>query len=153
MSRPKYTLTVKDGDIAYRWIDHKLNNNDLTISRDIKRVITARKALETTTFGRRYKILNEWSETYLTKEEWKKLKDTLRAYRKRRKDKTDSTREAPISTNLTPKASKMLGEIAKHYRVTQSDVIERFLKPELDRVIKRDLDKKFPILGKSKRKA
>ncbi|MFT7686723.1 MAG: macrodomain Ter protein organizer (MatP/YcbG family) [Candidatus Azotimanducaceae bacterium] len=106
-----YTLTVKDGDIAYRWIDHKLNDNDLTISRDIKRVTTARKALETTTIGRRYKVLNEWSETYLTTEEWKKLEDTLRAYRKRRKDKTDNTREAPISTNLTPKASKMLDEI------------------------------------------
>ncbi len=131
MARPKYILQKSDGLTAWAWINGKIRSYSLGFSANTARSVEAKQALEATKSGRHHKKLNTWAETYLTTEEWVQLKNTLRARRKRAKDRPT---RAIVTANLTRSAHVILRELSKHYQVTQSEIIVRFLDKEFTKI-------------------
>ncbi len=64
----------------------------------------------------------------------KQLKNTLRAHRKRKKDKVN---RAIVTTNLSRNAHVILRELSKHYQVTQSEIIVKYLDKEFAKISKK----------------
>lgn len=135
MARPRYTLTKDDGFTAWKWIDTKLRTLTLDVSQTTKVSNAARKSLNATRFGKNIKALNLWAETYMSSKEWVQLKNVLRAHKKRNKDKLHTNRGS-VSTNLTRGAHVILRELAIHYKVTQSEIIVKYLDKEFLKISK-----------------
>ncbi len=69
MARPKYVLTKADGFTTWKWLEDKMRTSALDCSKNARRSSVARRALEATNYGKKYTVLNDWAETYLTTKE------------------------------------------------------------------------------------
>lgn len=128
MAKPKYKITKDDYYTAEGWMERKasalsLENENPELSR------RAMKEFENRTTGIGcQEALNAWAEKYLSTEEWVKMKNAIRAQRKRQSDRRSSQRKVSIDISVT--ASCILREISKRDNVTLSQVIEKYLEPE-----------------------
>ncbi len=72
-------------------------------------------------------LVNDWCEAHLDSEQWTKLKNALRARRKRKGDQVKGDNK--VTVTLSRSAWIKLSSVAESHDVTLSQAIERFLKP------------------------
>ncbi len=117
MGRSKYIIKQSDMAAAHRYIQNKL----LTVQG--WPVIGNEVALEDFFKSpRSAKALNNWCEQWLNESQWKKLKNSILAARKR---KRDSTGRSPKHIVLNHHAWEILSALAQHKQMTMSEFIVR----------------------------
>jgi macrodomain Ter protein organizer (MatP/YcbG family) len=128
MAKPKYKITNNDYDTAERWMERKASALSLgNENRELSRQAMKDFEIQIKSSGR-LEALNAWAEKYLSTEEWVKMKNAIRAQRKRQSDQRSFQRKISIDISVT--ASCILREISKRDNVTLSQVIEKYLEPE-----------------------
>jgi macrodomain Ter protein organizer (MatP/YcbG family) len=129
MAREKYKITKDDSATAFKWIENKLAKYNGFPSGDFEVRFEAGEKfpkIKITDFEE----LNTWCEKWMNSKEWKQLKNTLRAARKRRMTKLDDRKK---SVDLTAKAHFMLSQIAKRDGLTLSETIVKYLRVEMEK--------------------
>jgi len=124
MARARYQITKDDALTAWRWIQKKLNDNPMA---DLDQAYQAEQEFESLKeHWKDPETLNAWAEKWLNSGQWIQLKNSIRAQRKRQRDRTNIDKK-PITISLTLKAHLILSTISKHDNVTLSEVIEKRL--------------------------
>jgi len=124
MPRKKYQITKSDALTAWKWLQAKLNDPHWP---NLDKAYQAGQEFES--LKERWEnpeALNAWAEKWLDRGQWTQLKNTVRAQRKRQRDRSNLDKK-PIAISLTLKAHLILSTIAKHDNVTLSKVIEKRL--------------------------
>jgi macrodomain Ter protein organizer (MatP/YcbG family) len=124
MARKKYQITTSDALTAWRWIQTKLNDSQWP---NWDKAYQAEQEFEN--LKERWEnpeALNTWAEKWLDRRQWIQLKNTVRAQRKRQRDRSNLDKK-PVAITLSLKAHLILSTIAKHDNVTLSKVIEKRL--------------------------
>lgn len=117
MGRPKYTIKQSDMAAAHQYIQNKLSTVQSWP------VFGKEEALEDFFKSpRSAKALNNWCELWLNESQWKKLKNSILAARKR---KRDSNGRSPKHIVLNHHAWKILSALAQHKQLTMSEFIIR----------------------------
>jgi len=116
MARQVYTINNYDHWYARRWIEKKLDNPAWLAN---NRTYPARQALKYVKDDAL--SLNDWCQNWLKKEQWKQMKNAIRAARKRSHGVETKT------VTLTHAAWFILDYHAQQNQCTLSEVIERKL--------------------------
>jgi len=124
MGRPKYRIKQSDIAKASSWI---FNHVTWIADPGTGDFVIARKELDTAdledTDLKRCEALNEWCEKWMKRKHWERMKNTVRATRKRGKDKYGATGMTTIS--VTKHASLLIKTAAKTNGVSVSSIIMR----------------------------
>ena len=132
MARGKYIISKDDYPFAKRWVQ-KLITDILRAGRlSVKETIQAENEFDD--IGRSAKKLNAWCEQYLDSGHWKKMKNSVRAARKRRLDKI-STTGGKKSLDIDIDAWTKLSTIAEAESLTYSAVLNKYLKKSFLKVL------------------
>ena len=116
MGRKKYTISTEDLSAAVEYIQRKLMSDlNWPVADNQDAAESWKTAPETP------KIVNVWCEEWLDSRQWKQLKNSLLAARKRNRDK--KTGEAVKHITLTPEAWGIISDLARHHNMTLSDFI------------------------------
>ncbi len=125
MPRPRYRITLKDYQHAEFYLSVRVRNSGIKFAKGIS---TMDAAAEYQTVQRaeqkqqQLDLLNQWSEKYLSRTEWVKLKSAIRK-RRERFHRSDEHK----TVTLTSKAHGILSRLAKRDNVTFSEILEHYL--------------------------
>ncbi len=126
MARLKYTIAESDLIAAQKWIENKFNNPDFPDDNEYLSNQNAHKDYQLTHFDE--KKLNDWCESYLDTEQWRKFKTSIRARRLRQARKAKG--EKLIGIDLTFEAHVRLKAMAKANGESPSAFLIRTLNPK-----------------------
>ncbi len=116
MARQRYVVTKSDMPAVVSYIERKLLLEPYWLESDGgKRSFTRVK--------RDPLMLQNWCDKWLSNEQWKQLKDAMRAARKRIHDRTGD-RDPKVNVTLTRRAWSMVTSLAKREGVTLSEFLE-----------------------------
>ncbi len=118
MPRQRYIITPFDLSAAEKYLHRKLHEE--TLFDDDNWYPNAKRAFSRAR-GDEIK-LNRWCENWLNTEQWIKLKDSLRAARKRLNDYIN-VNGPPVTLTISREAWKMLSTLSKHNKLTFSEFI------------------------------
>jgi len=116
MGRARYTIRAEDSNHAWRWLMHKMNDPTWLGEAHSFNAYEQLQQLPTQDAA----ALNQWCEQHLHHRQWQKLKNAIRAARRRN--------TSPMKTvNLTPAAWARLSQRAAREGCTLSEIIERYI--------------------------
>lgn len=131
MARPEYTIDYPDFVHANTYVGNRLRDFSLKIT-DPDTIEQAKEEFLSISLSRpsndAASRLNEWCKTYLTGDEWKRLKESVR---KRRQRWAGS--QVLKTVTISEKAHRLLSELAKRDNVTLSEALELYLVKVLNR--------------------
>jgi len=109
-------ITPEDSAYAWRWLIGKVNNPAWLGGSEGFKCYEQLQHLSVQDTA----ALNQWCEQHLNRHQWEKLKNAIRAARRRRPG-------ALKTVNLTPAAWARLSQRAAREGCTLSEIIERYL--------------------------
>ncbi len=127
MGRLKYTIKQDDLIAAHRYVQNKLST--------VKGWPVADKEEALEDFfksPKSAKALNSWCEQWLNGSQWKKLKNSILAARKR---KRDSNGQSPKHIVLSYHAWKILSALAQNKQLTMSEFLIRQHEDDWERLL------------------
>jgi len=113
MNQPRYTLSVQDVTAVLTSLQRKLATQPYWLDND-----PAQR--EWPSAQRDPLTLKRWCERWLDADPWRTLKATVRAARKRRRDRT-GPRNPPVNVTRSRQAGFVLSDLARHEGLTLSD--------------------------------
>ena len=133
MARAKYQITTdQDTWSAMDWLANKLDSgffpyDDMIDDEAFIKNIRAQEAFKET--DKSPESVNTWCETYMNSEQWKQLKNAIRAARLRRERKRNYDK-AVRRIDISNRALHMLQTLSKRHGVTYSELIEKYLEKD-----------------------
>lgn len=142
MGRPRLTVNKDNFGKIYNYIREHVYYNDMTFKIGWAETPGIAGKLE---YGvpdflsilfipedpKQQEALQKWCDRYLNahknSHEWKKIKDAIRAKRKRKNDKEAGVSKQTLS--LEPYAHLVVTDIAEREKATASEVIEKYMGP------------------------
>ena len=146
MPRPRLTVNKDNFGKIYTYIRENIYNNDMTVKFDWPETIRICNKLP---YGvpdflsiqflpsdpKQCEALQEWCDKWLdaknNSREWNKIKDAIRAKRKRTADKEAGISKQSVS--LEPYAHLVITDVAEREGLTASEVIEKYIGPAFDK--------------------
>lgn len=129
MGRPTYKITEQDTAAAHTWIQNQLHKNPFWLDadndgqRDFDRRYAATKAFDSVRWSEANE-LQAWCETWLRKEDWARLKTTIRAKR-HNAEKSKEKKNINVEYNAWLK----LSSLANAWDCTLSEAIDKLATP------------------------
>ncbi len=127
MPRPRFRITSDNYQAARDYLGHQIRNNTLGIKNaaalewnQLPHSLDRKKAQSYA------ELVNDWCEEHLDSEQWSKLKNALRARRKRLSDQING--DDKVTVTLSRRAWMKLSSVAETNGVTLSQAIETFLR-------------------------
>ena len=136
MARPKYRIPDSERWVAEQWLRGQLDKIGFPENLGKRPELRKRSKLDVIDEFRAAdsgEALTAFCERWLTSAEWDRMKVSIRASRKRKRDKIDNTK--PVSLDLSKQAHYVLATIAKRDGVTLSEVIEKYLDCEYGKAL------------------
>ncbi|MDE1465517.1 hypothetical protein [Spartinivicinus poritis] len=142
MGRPRLTVNRDNFGKIYTYIRENIYNNDMTIKFDWPETISICNKLPYAvpdflsiqfmpSDPKQCEALQAWCDKWLNAKsnsrEWNKIKDAIRAKRKRKADKEAGISKQPLS--VEPYAHTLATYIAEYEKITVSEVLEKYLEP------------------------
>lgn len=133
MARAKYKITTdQDTWSAMDWLANKLDSgffpyDAMQDDESFVKNIRAQEAFKET--DKSPESVNTWCETHMNSEQWKQLKNAIRAARLRRERKRNYDK-AVRRIDISNRALHMLQTLSKHHGVTYSELIEKYLEKD-----------------------
>ncbi len=121
MARQRYTITDSDRWFSSRWIEKKLKNPTWLGENRTYKASRAFELLNESAVHHPTESLNRWCESWLKRDEWKQLKNAIRA--SRRRANSPDTKTVTLSRN----AWLLLNYVATKEGCTLSEAVERHL--------------------------
>jgi len=133
MARAKYTINEDDYLTAYLFLEKKVKDRHRfdgvkPDENETKHIVFLTEEFQEITLyynPENETRLNTWCEKWLSSADWTRLKITIRAKRKRIKDKMNAC--SSVSINLSREAHSILSICAKREGATLSQVIEKYV--------------------------
>lgn len=119
MTDQKYVIRQQDKNAAVSFIDNQIANNSFWLAPDDTQRIIAELEYQDAKYDSM--TLNEWCKKWLNEIQWAQLKNAICIAR----DRIESQKYRPQlkTISLTHRAWQILSELAKHDKVTLSEVI------------------------------
>jgi macrodomain Ter protein organizer (MatP/YcbG family) len=124
---------IKDVSIIHHWMKRQFDDVDFLDHFECTLQFQAKEDFKAIKWNDCEK-LNEFSETYLKKADWKKMKNALRSARFRNSKRYDA-HDGIKRVDITRSAHNKLSKLSLHYGVTQSEIIEKYMKKPYEKVI------------------
>ncbi len=122
MARQRYVVTAGDKAAVISYIERKLSLEPNWLESDGGKRSFARAKRDTVR-------IQKWCDKCLSDEQWRQLKDAVRAARKRKHDRTGD-RVPKVNITLSRRAWSMLRALAERDGVTLSEFIEKRFEKE-----------------------
>ena len=116
MARQRYVVTATDKAVVISYIERKLSLETYWLESDGAKRSFTRAKRDTST-------LQRWCEKWLSDKQWRQMKDSVRAARKRKRDRTGD-REPKMNVTLSRRAWKMVTVLARREQATLSEFLE-----------------------------
>jgi len=121
MARQRYTVTDSDRWFTHRWIENKLKHPSWLGENRTYKASRAFDLINESGIQHPTESLNRWCESWLKRDEWKQMKNAIRA--SRRRANSPETKTVTLSHN----AWLLLNYVATKEACTLSEAIERHL--------------------------